>query len=258
MIVDAHVHTSWGDPDQRPDRILQLMDEAGRRNGIGKQVMMGSAGFSRGPWPESQVRDCNSGTLLAMKEFPDMAVGCCFLNPANSVTFMREETERCIVEGKMAGIKLHVHVNARDARLDPIMERARELKVPVVYHAWYKTVEVRGNESTPADIADLARRHPDVDIMMAHLGGCGARGVQDIKELPNVHVDTSGGQPESMIVEYAVKHLGPERVLYGSDFPGRDYATQLSKVFGANISRRAQHMILTENAVRLFGIGGVA
>ena len=154
----------------------------------------------------------------------------------------------------MVGIKLHVHVNARDKRLDSVMELAVQYDVPVIYHCWYKSVDQKPNESTPADIADLARRHPGAGIVMAHLIGCGARGVLDVKALPNVYVDTSGSQPESVTTEYAVRHLGVERVIYGSDFPGRDYATQMARITGADLTQREKEQILGDNAVRLFKI----
>ena len=119
----------------------------------------------------------------------------------------------------MRGIKLWISVHATDPRLDPIMARAAELGVPVLHHAWYKATEFIFNESSTAEIADLARRHPDVTIIMAHLAGGGWRGVRDIVPCPNVVVDTSGAQPIDGVVEYAVELLGPERVVFGSDWP---------------------------------------
>lgn len=254
MIVDGHVHSHWQDPDERPGEIMDLMRHVAERNGIEKQIIAGSGGFSSGVWDEKVVGDSNTTTLMAMAEYPESWMGCCLLNPKNDPSFTREESERCIVEGGMVGIKLHVHANAREKCLDPVMERALELGVPVVYHAWYKTTDRKSNESDPTDIADLARRHPKVPIVMAHLTGCGARGVQDIKGCSNVLMDTSGGQPEAVTLEYAVREIGVERVVYGSDFPGRDYATQLARVHGADLTQPQKDAILGGNAIRLYKI----
>ena len=38
----------------------------------------------------------------------------------------------------------------------------------------------------------------------------------------------------------AVRELGAERVIYGSDAGGRSFATQLAKVHGADIPRNAK------------------
>jgi uncharacterized protein len=49
----------------------------------------------------------------------------------------------------------------------------------------------------------------------------------------------------------AVRELGAERVLYGSDAPGRSFASQLGKVYGANVDESAKKLILGENLKRL-------
>jgi len=159
--------------------------------------------------------------------------------------------DRCIGDFGMKGIKLWIAVNARDARLDAVMAGARRHNLPVLHHAWYKATGYVYNESTPADVRDLALRFPDVPIIMAHLNGCGVRGVLDIQDLPNVYIDTSGSQPDAGFTEFAVEQLGAERILFSSDAPIRDYAVQLTKVTGAKISDANRQQILGQNAARL-------
>ena len=154
----------------------------------------------------------------------------------------------------MSGIKLWVAVHATDPRLDPIMERAAQLGIPVLHHSWYKMTEYAYNESNPAEIADLARRHPNVNIIMAHLAGVRWRGILDVEDCPNVYVDTSGGQPEGGLVEFAVQRLGAERVVFGSDWPLRDFAVQKARVTGARISEAEKELILGRNVQRLLGL----
>jgi predicted TIM-barrel fold metal-dependent hydrolase len=92
-----------------------------------------------------------------------------------------------------------------------------------------------------------------VTIIVAHLSAAGYRGIQDIRPYPNLLIDTSGSQCFSGIVEYAVSVLGAERILFGSDVPGRDFAVQLGRVYGAKISEADQEKILYGNAERLLG-----
>ena len=49
----------------------------------------------------------------------------------------------------------------------------------------------------------------------------------------------------------AVRELGAERVIYGSDTGGRSFASQLAKVMGADIPETAKKMILGENLRRM-------
>jgi predicted TIM-barrel fold metal-dependent hydrolase len=136
------------------------------------------------------------------------------------------------------------------------------LDVPVLQHAWEKTTGNLPGESTPADVAELARRHPRARIIMAHLNGAGLRGIEAIVDCPNVVVDTSGGDPQSGIVEVAVAALGPSRVVYGSDAPIRHFGVSLGKVLGAELPDAVKRDLLWNNAARLLparaGVGPLA
>ena len=251
MIVDVHVHhcigPERGSPLRRLNWLLALADQAG----IDRLCLLGNVlrfGVHQSP---RQVGAINDATLALVKRRPDRLLGFCFLNPQHGVGFLNEEIDRCIVAGGLAGIKLEADVNARDRRLGPIMKRAAQLGVPVLHHAWYKTVGRLPDESDPSDIAFLARRFPETTIVMAHLIGAGIRGVLDVLPCPNVLVDTSGSQPVSGILEYAVEKLGAERILYGSDACGRDFSSQLGKIHGAKLTQRQRGLILGRNALRL-------
>ncbi|MCZ6636416.1 MAG: amidohydrolase family protein, partial [bacterium] len=159
--------------------------------------------------------------------------------------------DRCVGEGRMCGIKLWVARRATDPGLDPIMEKAVDLDVPVLQHAWIKTTGNLVGESFPADVADLARRYPEAKIVMAHLNGVGLRGIEDVADCPNIVVDTSGGDPESGMVEVAVEVLGADRVVYGSDAPIRHFGVSVGKVLGAGFPEQVQKEILWNNTARL-------
>ena len=91
---------------------------------------------------------------------------------------------------------------------------------------------------------------------MAHLNGVGYRGIEAVVDVPNVVVDTSGGDPESGMVEAAVRRLGAHRVVYGSDAPIRHFGVTMNKVLGADISDAAKRAILWDNASRILKLDG--
>lgn len=68
---------------------------------------------------------------------------------------------------------------------------------------------------------------------------------------PNVCVELGGGDPVAGITEMAVRELGAERVVFGSDAGGRSFASHLGKVHGAAISNEAKPLIFAENLKRL-------
>lgn len=252
--VDMHVHTR--SPGCRYDAVevadaIRLATRAGISRMVQLHNLLDTGGY------EPSVADIRRSNDLAMRivaEHPGVYSGFCYLNPALDRSFLLEELDRCVAHGNLGGIKLWVSVNSRDPRLDPIMERAAALGAPVLHHAWYKATGYAFEESTPADIADLARRHPGVTIVMAHLTGGAWRGVIDVRDCRNVLVDTSGGQPVAGLVEFAVAQLGAERVVFGSDWPIRDFATQRARVLGADVSARDRALILGGNAARILGI----
>ncbi|HYF50420.1 MAG TPA: amidohydrolase family protein [Planctomycetota bacterium] len=255
-IIDIHTHLAA--PGSVPDEAeMQRMMRLAAKAGVGKVIALGNLVSMGGANPtQDDITAINSNTLGAMKAHPDFFIGFCYLNPSHPPEFSLNEMERCIVRGGMSGVKLWVAVKATDKRHDPLFQRIQELDVPVLYHAWYKAFDQGPAESTPAEIADLARRFPKVTIVMAHLTGDQERGVLDIRGCENVLIDTSGGQPEAGLVEYAVEKLGAARVIYGSDWPVRDFAVQVGRVAGARISDRDKEMIFTRNAQRILKLEG--
>jgi predicted TIM-barrel fold metal-dependent hydrolase len=73
-----------------------------------------------------------------------------------------------------------------------------------------------------------------------------------IRTPTNICAEIAGSDPTSGFVEMAVRELGPERVVYGSDVGGRSFASQLSKVMGAGIPESAKALVLGGNLRRLF------
>ncbi len=249
--VDIHTHPVWERPFEWMARALEL----GERVGIERLVVLGgtlTADYRPGA---AQVRRINDLTLRLVERWPDRLIGFCRLSAGLDEGFLAEEAERCIRANGCRGIKLLVWPNARSPRLHAVMRQAERFQVPVLHHCWYKTTCKYDGESDPSDLAHLAARFPGVTIIAAHLTAAGMRGVQDLRPFPNLFVDTSGSQCFAGIVEYAVDVLGAERILFGSDIPGRDFAVQLGRIEGARLSARQREQILRTNAERLLGLG---
>lgn len=257
-IIDVHVHAGKGAHGWRnPDDLLGDMATSARRVGISRLLtsVLGDVGYVASPtlW---DLESANAQAMAAVERDPIFA-GVVYCSPDHveeSLAYMK----RYIAEGPFVGIKLWIARKATDPALDPIVAYAGELGVPVLQHAWYKTVGQYPGESTPADVADLGRRHPGTTIQMAHLSGCGERGVLDIAPYPNIVVDTCGGDPESGMVRFALDVLGPERVLFGSDAPGRDFGIQLSRILAEDLDPDTLYAVLAGNARRLYTRLGAA
>ena len=256
--LDIHVHPLNCFGTYRvssPGKDAERLVATARRSGVTRMCVFSL--YETTPYEPTpdQCRQANDYVLRMRDAEPEAILPFCYVTPAFPDEAVAE-IERCVDGQAMAGVKLWVARRATDPGLDPIIKAAIAKDVPVLQHAWLKTTGNLPGESTPFDVADLARRHPRARIIMAHLNGVGYRGIEAIVDAPNVVVDTSGGDPESGMVEAAVRRLGPQRVVYGSDAPIRHFSVTMNKVLGANIPDAAKRAILWENALRVLKLDG--
>jgi predicted TIM-barrel fold metal-dependent hydrolase len=203
------------------------------------------------PTPD-EFRRQNDQVLQALAHWHHRAFGFAYLNPKH-VDDSLAELDRTVRDGPFVGIKLWVAQRASSENLDPIIRRAAELKAAIFQHTWFKVGGNEPGESSPADLADLARRHPDVPLICGHSGGDWERGIRAVRATKNVSIGTSGFDPTAGVIEMAVRELGPERIIYGSDIGGRSFASQLAKVQGADVPETAKRLILGGNLRRMLG-----
>ena len=247
-IWDLHTHLS-GVPGRTPEeRMAQLIDYADRM-GIARLCVYMGMKFSYDPTPE-EFRQQNDEVLQALSHWHDRAFGFVYVNPRH-VPESLAEIDRCVRDGPMVGAKLWVARRADKLELDPIIERLTELKAVIFQHTWIKITGNLPGESTPMELAELAGRHPQAKLICGHTGGDWEQGIRAVRAYPNVSVDLAGGDPVAGITEMAVRELGAERVIYGSDVGGRSFASQLAKVYGGRVSDEAKQLILAGNLKRL-------
>lgn len=82
-------------------------------------------------------------------------------------------------------------------------------------------------------------------------GGDWALGIRAIRPRPEIYADPGGSDPVYGEVEIAMRELGADRVLYGSDVAGRSFASQIGRVLSAEISLADPKLILRVNLQRL-------
>jgi len=247
--VHSHLGNVPGDtPEERMENLVRFMDRVGIERII---LSQGFDQYIEHPLPE-QIREENDRVMRAVRHFQDRAYGSVYLSP-DHVDFSLQEFDRCVRDGPMIGIgELEADKRCSEPELDPIAERAAALKVPILQHTWLKAGGNDPGESTPYDVVELARRHPQVQFICAHTGGDWERGIRIIRDQRNICAGLAGFDPTSGVTEMAVRELGAERVVYGSDVGGRSFASQVAKVLGAEVSLEAKELILGGNLRRIF------
>lgn len=102
------------------------------------------------------------------------------------------------------------------------------------------------NVSIPEDFVDVAKRYPEAMFQFAHLAG--GEDWEDacntLKDSPNVFLDVSGSNNDAAIVDYAVKSVGVDRVLFGCD---NSFYQGVGHVIAANLNAEQRRKIFFEN-----------
>jgi hypothetical protein len=248
MIWDLHCHPG-GFGGRTPEEAMARTIEFADRMGVDRMcIYLGSLNHYD-PTPR-QLREHNDFILRCVGHWGHRVFGFAYVNP-NYVPASLEEIKRCIEDGPMVGIKLWVARRCSDPAIDPIIERAAAAKAVIFQHTWIKTTGNLPGESTPMDLAVLAARFPRVPIICGHTGAQWEIGVRAVRALKNVSVDLAGSDPTAGFTEMAVRELGAERVIYGSDVGGRSFGSQLGKVYGARVPEAAKKLIFGENLRRM-------
>ena len=183
--------------------------------------------------------------VQAVKEFPDRFYGFFGANPKDERVC--DMLEMVVEKYGFKGLKFHTYASgvAADDRdwVYPIAEKARELKICMMIHS---DPYITG---TPWQVGLLALDFPDLPVVMAHMGfmdvACNDAAIKMAKRAPNLYLETCGVSSEASIAK-AVREIGADRVLYGSDMPFHDPAFDIARVQYTDISEEEKKMVLGE------------
>lgn len=242
MLIDMHAHIWRGRYGENKEELIK----ASSLYGISKIYISGLGSF----FPdESEISELNHEVYLFMKEQPDIIEGMCYINPMheNALDVLKNGIEYY----GMAGMKLWVATYCDAPSVNPLMEKCIDYNVPVLVHAFHKTVGQLDNESVGKHVAKLAERYPEAKIIMAHLGGNCYDGIKAIRNYKNVFVDISGSLFRRDEIDYTVKYIGAERILFGSDMVG-SFLVNYGQIEEADLTSLQRELIYYGNAQRIF------
>jgi predicted TIM-barrel fold metal-dependent hydrolase len=261
MLVDVHAHfyhQRTPRADWRECNASRL--RAGERIGITIHVasILGSWGLTS-PVYFPSTRDATAGNdaLLALQRaHPQRIRGYACVNP-NYTTHARDEIMRCLDAG-FIGIKLAASRRANDPLLDPIAELARERRVPVLQHIWQHRRRDWPNQeaSDASELGVLARRHPEVAFILAHIGGGGdwLHSLHAVRDLANVYVDLSGSGVDGGMLEACIEAVGASRLLWGTDLT-MDTGWAKLRYLETLLKQDELALVRWKNAARIFPPG---
>jgi hypothetical protein len=257
-IWDMHYHGLMGADFQQHERTMLYVE----RMGIERVFSLDICGTPQDPLGATVPPEVQARFRQILQQQADRLSGLIPIDPSDPIGSCRK-MENWIAAGPCVGIKYYGGnpggITCNHANNDAIIRLAAELDALVYIHTWLKVGgQPRrpggGNlpgESTPQDVAELARRFPDVPLICGHAGGDWELAVRAVRPFPNVYVEFSGSDPHSGQVDYMVEELGVDRLVWGGHGPTRSYATELGKVFDADLDDDQRRRILGGNLRKL-------
>lgn len=244
LIVDAHVHIghSLQGYTQSEDELLASMD----RLSIQRAAVCPVRPFTYAYPPE------NDRIAGIVRRHPDRLWGVGRVDPRQPDA--AREADRCLGSLSMRGVYLHPWEDTfciADTLVDPILAVCQSHRAVVLVCTGYPFV------SEALQVAELARRFPEVQIVMTNGGQINISGLGQknawlaLSEHPNVHITTSGTYREDFLEE-VIMQIGPSRVLFGSQSPLFDQDFELHRVLWAHVPDSVRNEVLGNNALRLF------
>ena len=238
--IDAHSHIGeiggWAKVSITREGLIEQMDEYN----IEKTILCGRDTFDNGVVCE------------AFEEYPDRFLPLVYVNPfeKNSI----EDIHYYIKEKGFKGLKLNPlrHSYVADTKgLDPIMQAAEDLGVPVFIHCGHPPF------SLPWSIALLAERFPKVKVIMIHMGhGHGVyidASLKMAKRYSNIYLEMSG-MPMGSKIKEAYDEVGRDRIMFGIDSPFHHPSVEIQKVLTSGLDNQALEDVFYNNAAKLMGL----
>ncbi|WP_414470425.1 amidohydrolase family protein [Methanobacterium sp. ACI-7] len=278
MIIDAHVHLhptvevgkmvvemikekygvdyySYGTPDD----YLKDMESAG----IDKAVMVSFA-------PDNQLKNNNFWTVAITRpgknrlaKYP-MFIPFISVSPTMKGRKPLEELEHKYKWG-MRGIKIHPVAQEfapDDECMFPVYEWLIKHDLPITAHSGMN-VDCKSTFGEPERWITVLEEFNDLKLILAHLGnGFWDQTVEIADRFPQVMFDTAIAisyidAPTTLDDDEAVdliKTIGPERILFGSDYPWVNPKGDIERIRSLELSENDKRLILGENAAKLFNL----
>ncbi|MDO9463915.1 MAG: amidohydrolase family protein [bacterium] len=181
------------------------------------------------------------------KKYPERFIGFAVINPNFNDT--EDEIKRCIETLGLKGIKIHPRIHQcklSDKKYKPVWEASEKYGIPILSH----TGEGQFG-SSPEAFEHISGKYPKGIFLLGHSGDnleglniC----IEIAKKRDNVYLGTSDIVfAYNGILEYTVKQIGADKILFESDACYLDFKYSLGIILYAKISDEDKAKILGLN-----------
>ena len=253
MIIDADVHVSptlEGGKSISVEELLKSMERAG----VDKAVTWLQPSYTR------ELDRSNEYVHEAMKEHPEKILGFGWVDPNLGVEKAKAAVKKHVYEYGFYGVKLNGAQNnfyIDDPVLSiPVIEEIAETGKILALHVGADAYD----RTNPFRVGKIARRFPDLQILMVHMGGVAFddltnAAIEVAQKFLNLTLIGSAARPTAILK--AVRTLGSSRLCFGSDTPFGLMRVEVAKyeaLLEGEVSEEDKNNVMAGNIIRLLGL----
>ena len=244
-IFDCHLHSpadageawQWHKVTETFEDFVKYLDKTGVKKGIINSQR------SYGIKPEEFVAG-NREVARNVDKYKGRFLGACVVNPQFIDEALRE-IEYChdqlgfVWVGELCNYMVPYNYSIKEFEL--LVAHVVKLNMVLALHTEHGEMEY------------VTQKFPEATIAFAHFGDDREyddifKRIDMVAKNPNFYLDTSGyGHDRVGVLEYAVKKIGPDRVLFGSDFSINDPSTVIPRIKNAFFTSEQKQKIFSGN-----------
>ncbi|MGA3168296.1 MAG: amidohydrolase family protein [Terriglobia bacterium] len=245
-VFDAHLHCpsesgdvwQWYPVTKTFDEFARYLDQTGVERGIINNVR---CQLAKSP---AEFIAGNREVARFVQRYKGKFLGACVVNPLFIDEALRE-IEDCrrqlgfVWVGELCNYTVPYQYTVKEFAL--LVEQVNRLNMVLDVHTELEEMEY------------IIQKYPQATIVFPHFGDSHEsdhifKRIDAVAAHPNTYLDTSGyGHDRVGMLEYAVKSIGEDRVLFGSDFSINCPATVIARVKNAFITEEQKRKILAGN-----------
>ena len=249
QIFDCHLHCppekgekwQWYKVTSSFEDFVNYLDKTGVQRGI----INSQRSFS--PDPEEFIAG-NREVARFVEKYKGRFTGACVVNPLYIEESLKE-IEYChnqlgfVWVGELCNYMVPYLYSIREFEM--LVEQVIKLNMVLALH------------TEQGELEYVAQKFPRATIAFAHFGDDHEysdifKRIDTVAKNPNFYLDTSGyGHDRVGVLEYAVKTIGPDRILFGSDFSINDPGTVIARIRNSFLSVEQKQKILSGNLIEL-------
>lgn len=249
QVFDCHLHCpaengekwQWYKVTNSFEDFVNYLDKTGVQRGIiNSQCSFGTK-------PEEFIAG-NREVARYVEKYKGRFIGACVVNPLYIEESLKE-IEYChnqlgfVWVGELCNYMVPYLYSIREFEM--LVEQVVELNMVLALH------------TEQGELEYVAQKFPKATIAFAHFGDDHEyddifRRIDTVAKNPNFYLDTSGyGHDRVGVLEYAVKTIGPNRILFGSDFSINDPSTVIARIRNSFLTMEQKQKILSGNLLEL-------